>query len=526
MLKRRQSATAPFERPGSEPDTRAPARLVVMAGARAGMRYAFTEQIVIGRGESVDVLLDDTEVSRKHARLYRDDEGAFQLEDLGSRNGTFLNGLQVKKNALRFGDRITVGQHTLLFTQLSPEEENLRQRDRLAALGRISAGVAHDLNNMLGAIAATVDFLARISLTDEAKARECLRDLEQAVKRASALTPRLVAFARSESQGHGPVDLSAVCAEVVELVRRAFGSSINVESQIEPGLALTGDGVDLHQALMNLCFNARDAMPRGGKLSITAKRIVAVQAEKLGLTRELHAQVTVEDTGVGMDETTRARVFEPFFTTKGRYGTGLGLAMVAEVVQLHGGEVEVASGPDKGSRFDMFLPMKRPWSDRSMRETGPKQKPVRPDPRPPQERTILLADDEPSVRRGFARLLRHEGYEVLEVADGAEAVALYQGHEKKPDLVILDVRMPNLDGIEALKMLRSIDRRARVMMISGHLDASEARELRARGAIELIAKPCPAAVLLPMVAAALGPGAGEEADNTGQHAALDPDTEA
>ncbi len=525
MLKRRQSATAPFERPGSEPDRGAPARLVVMAGARAGMRYAFTEQIVIGRGEAVDVLLDDTEISRKHARLFRDEEGAFQLEDLDSRNGTFLNGLQIKVSPVRFGDRITVGQHTLLFTKLSPEEENLRQRDRLAALGRISAGVAHDLNNMLGAIAASVDYLARVSLDDEAKVRECLRDLEQAVKRAGSLTPRLVAFARSESQGHGPVDLSAVCAEVVELVRRAFGAAIAVEAHVEPGLALTGDGVDLHQALMNLCFNARDAMPRGGKLTLRAKRIAPPHAEQLGLAREPHAQVTVEDTGSGMDEVTRARIFEPFFTTKGRFGTGLGLSMVAEVVQLHGGEVEVQSEPDNGARFDLFLPLKRPWSDRSMRDTGPKRKPIRPDPKPPRDRTILLADDEPSVRRGFARLLRHEGYEVLEVADGAEAVALYQGHEKRPDLVILDVRMPNLDGIEALKMLRAIDRRARVMMISGHLDPSEARELRARGAIELIAKPCPAAVLLPMVAAALGPGAGDDAESTGQHAALDPETD-
>ncbi len=518
---RRQIHTAPFERAAAESDAATRARLVVMAGARAGMRYAVDKELVIGRGETVDVLLEDGEISRHHARIFADDRGVYWVEDLGSRNGTFLNGLQLQKGELRFGDRLTLGQHTLLLARVDSAEDYLRKRERLATLGRISAGVAHDLNNMLGAIVATVDYLGKVSLENEVEVRECLRDIHQAVRRAASLTPKLVSFARSESTGHGTVDLTALAGEVAELCRRAFDRAVEVETDIEPAVELTGDGVELYQALMNLCLNARDAMPSGGLLAIGVHRIREGAAAALGLPRAPHIHLSVADSGSGIDDATKARLFDPFFTTKGRFGTGLGLATVAETVEIHGGIIRVESEVGHGSRFDVYLPATRPWSART-KETAPRVSRPRLDKRPPSERTILLADDEPTVRRSIARLLRGEGYRVIEAYDGAEAVQLYRQHKPRPDLCIVDVNMPNVDGIEALKILRQLDRACRVVMISGHIDGAQASQIEARGAVRVLAKPCSAAELLTSVAEALGPGDVPDPDATGERRALDP----
>jgi signal transduction histidine kinase len=178
------------------------------------MRFGIEDEVVIGRDESAGIQLDDPNMSRTHARVRRDSSGAFTIEDLGSRDGTFVNGVEVTSARLEFGDRVTVGERTLLFTRVDPTDEHLRQRQRLEALGRMSAGIAHDLNNMLGAIITNVEFIGDDVDIDPRELRDCLRDIGSAARRAAALTPRLLGFARSHAAAFSRVAISDVCHEV------------------------------------------------------------------------------------------------------------------------------------------------------------------------------------------------------------------------------------------------------------------------------------------------------------------------
>jgi len=321
--------------------TEAHPHLVVVAGGHVGRRYAVGPSVIIGRSTSCEVNIDAEEVSRQHARIERSPSGVVVVEDLGSRNGTYLNEVEVREpTPVELGDRITLGSTVVLqLLRVTPAESQLRQRQRLEALGRMTAGIAHDLNNMHAAIWATLDYLDRISVTDEEEARSCLADIRLACGRAIELTPRLLAFSRNEAQGHERVDLAAICEEVVQLVQRTFDHSIAVTGTFAGDLYVMGDSVELHQVLLNLCLNARDAMPNGGNLRVTASPLdtsVHPHPDLPAATKQWIA-LTVQDDGVGIDDKTLAIMFEPFFTTKREQVTGLGLASVREVVTLQQG---------------------------------------------------------------------------------------------------------------------------------------------------------------------------------------------
>src|SRR3954462_13019495 len=341
-----------------------PARLIAIAGSQAGRKFKIGEYAMIGRSSEASVTLEDPEVSRNHARVSKSDLGAYLLEDMGSRNGTQVNGVPIQKQFLSFGDKIQVGPHVmLLFAPFDPIEDQLLQRQRLEALGRVGAGVAHDLNNMLGAIGASIDYLSKLpaerTLNSE-EVRECFEDIRLASSQASELTRGILKFARGRAQAHSPVVLSGLCSDVMRLIRHTFDRAIHIESKIYPGLSVRGDQAELHQVLMNLCLNARDAMPHGGVLRVSAS---AVTPDTVGLPERLNSAMPqlvlcVEDTGVGMDEATRARIFEAFFTTKREgAGFGLGLATVKEVIAFHGGQIKIESKEGEGTRFLVFLPM-------------------------------------------------------------------------------------------------------------------------------------------------------------------------
>ncbi len=298
-----------------------PARLIAIAGAQAGRKFKIGDSALLGRSGDASVLLEDPEVSRCHARISKSEVGAYLLEDLGSKNGTQVNGLPVKSHMLSFGDKIQVGPNVaLLFAPFDPVEDQLLQRQRLEALGRVGAGVAHDLNNMLGAITASMDYLSKLpgaSALSSEEVGECFDDIRLAAHQASDLTRGILKFARGRAQAHSPVDLSGLCSDVMRLIRHTFDRAIQVHAQIHPGLSVRGDQAELHQVLMNLCLNARDAMPSGGVLTVAAS---AVTRHSHVLPAQLnpavpHLVLMVEDTGVGMDEATRARIFEAFFTT-------------------------------------------------------------------------------------------------------------------------------------------------------------------------------------------------------------------
>lgn len=465
------------------------AQLTVLEGRATGRKFKVEGAATIGRSPDATVMLDDPEVSRLHARLTRDEHGNFLIQDLGSKNGTSVNGLRVERRLLAFGDRVRVGPQIVLeFNAFDAVEEHIVQRQRFEAIGRLGVGIAHDLNNVLAALDAGAVFLRELPhdrTLGELEVRECIADLVMASARASELTRGILSFARGRGTEHSAVDLSAVSTEVVRMLRHTLDQSIRIQPNIESDVMVHGSQSELHQVILNLCLNARDAMPEGGTLSISVSK-VAVAPSELGFPAERAlALLGVGDTGLGMDRETQAHIFEPFFTTKREgAGYGLGLATVREIVSLHSGQIHLDSGPNLGSRFSVYLPLLD--ADR-VRFSSTEERPPPVTHRPAVKTSVLLVDDEQIVRRSMARLLRQAGFDVTEAADGAEAIARYS--RRRFDLVVLDLDMPGLDGEQTQARLVILDPYIRIVFASGHVDPKREASVRARGALAFLQKP-------------------------------------
>lgn len=475
-----------------------PARLIVLEGPQAGQKFKIDGDVILGRAIDCTIVVEDPEVSRSHVRITRSDVGAYVIEDLDSRNGTKINGVPVQKQFLSFGDKIQIGPRVLiLFAPFDPIEDQLLQRQRLEALGRVGAGVAHDLNNMLGAISASIDFLSRLPSDRTVGApdvKDSIADIRTALGQASELARGILKFARGRSRGHALVDLSVVCQEVLRLAHHTFDRAIVLDQSIEPNLIVSGDQAELHQVIMNLCLNARDAMPGGGTLRLRAELADATGAERA------RVRIAITDSGTGMDPATRARIFEPFFTTKPEgAGFGLGLSTAREVINMHGGDIEVQSAPGKGTSFFIYLPASM-GQPQPVRITSGHR-----DLRPSAGTTaqILLVDDEEVVRRSTARLLRQAGHEVLEAPGGKEATQIYANADRYPDLVILDLDMPFLNGEQTQRVILSIDPSARILFMSGHEDFVRDNSTSVGKAAGYLRKPCNVTLLLSTVSEVL-----------------------
>ena len=489
-----------------------PARLIVLEGPQAGQKFKIDGDVVIGRAIDSSVVLEDPEVSRSHVRITRSPAGAYEIEDLGSRNGTQVNGVPFQKQFLSFGDKIQVGPRVLiLFAPFDPIEDQLLQRQRLEALGRVGAGVAHDLNNMLGAISASIDFLGRLPPerpVGSPDVKDSFADIRTALVQASELARSILKFARGRSRGHALADLSVICQEVIRLAHHTFDRAIVLDQSIEPSLIVSGDQAELHQVLMNLCLNARDSMPGGGALRIRAELVDHAPGGRA------RVRIAIADTGTGMDAATRARIFEPFFTTKPEgAGFGLGLSTVREVINMHGGEVQVQSAPGKGTTFIIYLPASTGHPQPVRITSGHRD--LRPQSGTPAR--ILLVDDEEVVRRSTARLLRQAGHEVLEAPGGKEATQICANAETFPDLVILDLDMPFLNGEQTQRVILSIDPSARILFMSGHEDFVRDNSSSVGKAAGYLRKPCSVALLLSTVNDVLRADRIEECDGQEEH---------
>jgi two-component system cell cycle sensor histidine kinase/response regulator CckA len=409
--------------------------LVLIVGERVGRTFPIRQEATIGRALDCAVRLDDESVSRYHSRLRRQAGGDFLVEDLGSRNGTWVNGVPVESKVLAFGDRLRIGHRTvLLFTHVGDVESQLLHQQRMESLGELASGIAHDFNNLLAAVLGNSSYLLSLESTlplGSPEVRASLADVEAAAARAGELTRRLLDFARRGPHEERPVDVQQLLSDVLSILRRSFPSKIKVELEVEPRLSVLGDRSQLHQALVNLCVNARDAMPEGGRLQIVARRLLESEGG-----REPRVSISVTDTGVGMDEDTQKRAFEPFYTTKPRgQGTGLGLSTVYGVVQRHGGEVRVKSTPGHGASIELLLPPAR--SDRQVLvETQSCEVAV-----PARSGTAMVVDLDPLHQRSAARLFAQLGFGVVTAgsADEARAHAAKQGPSLALALLDLDL---------------------------------------------------------------------------------------
>lgn len=446
-----------------------PAYLVELVGPNVGRKYSVQGTTTLGRSLEATICLNQPRMSRLHCRIAREADGTYSIEDLGSKNGTLVNGERIARRELRFGDEIHLGAAAFLFTHHNPLDAQLAQKSKMELLGRLGAGIAHDFNNLLGVMVATegfLDALPKSRVLGDPEVEECRADIKAALERAAGLTSRLLGVVRQGDHTFGRLSLNTICEEVVELIRRTSPTAMRIDTAIQPGLRVVGDRDQLHQMLLNLCINARDAMVEGGRLEMDVQRVEAADIPSVPWLRGACVKISVSDTGVGMDSETRRRAFDPFFTTKPRgVGTGLGLATVAETVKYHGGHVVVESEPGRGTTFHVYLP------------AAPAQRPAETlDGRGTfnladlavTRARVLLVDDDEAIRRSLGRLLKSLGYDVMYAVDGEDAVSVYI--ERRPDVVMLDLDMPVLSGRKAFRKLADFDPGARVVFMSGHWD--------------------------------------------------------
>jgi two-component system, cell cycle sensor histidine kinase and response regulator CckA len=365
-------------------------------------------------------------------------------------------------------------------------EERLRHAERMESVGRLAGGIAHEANNQMTVVLGAAGFLLRRVRDDED--REDLEHIRRAAERTAAITQQLLAFSRRQVLQPQLVNLNAIVTTLEPIMRRALGESCRVAVQLAADLGpVTADPGQLDQVLLNLTFNARDAMPEGGVLTIETANVVLDDASAGPRPADAvppgpYARLTVSDTGEGMDQATLRHLFEPFFTTKAvGQGTGLGLSTVYGIVKQSGGLVNVHSELGRGTAFEIYLPL-------ADAVPGEASAPPPVGTAANRER-ILVVEDEPMVRDIIARSLREHGYEVLQAADGREALELAGRQIRPPSLVIADVVMPGMSGGQLAARLAERWPAVPVLFTSGYtgMDAVS-RGLLEEGR-EFIAKP-------------------------------------
>ncbi len=351
-------------------------------------------------------------------------------------------------------------------------EEALRQSQKMEAVGQLTGGIAHDFNNMLQGISGGLEIARR--RIGEARAEEALRFLDMtraAVERAAALTHRLLAFARRQQLAPRPVDPDGLVAGMAELIRRTMGPGIRVDLQLRDGAwGVMCDPNELESALLNLCINARDAMPEGGNLTIGTDDARLSAADVAGQEEAAAGDfvvITVSDTGQGMPPNVVSRVFEPFFTTKPLgQGTGLGLSQVYGFVRQSHGVVKLESAPGQGTTVRLYLP-------RHDREGAVAERPLSPVPESARAgETVLLVDDERGVRGPASEHLRQLGYRVLEAEDGPDALRILSSVERI-DVLVTDVGLPSgMNGRQVAEAARQRRPDLPVLFITGYAGSS------------------------------------------------------
>ncbi len=350
-------------------------------------------------------------------------------------------------------------------TSVKALEQQLRQAQKMEAVGKLAGGIAHDFNNILTAITGFAE-LALSTLIPDHAARADVVQIHAAAKRAAALTRQLLAFSRQQVLAPAPLNLGELVDEMRVMLHRLLGEDITLTTRIAPDLGtVRADPGQLQQVVMNLAVNARDAMPQGGALRIEVANVELDEAyakRHVPVTPGPYVLLSVSDTGVGMDAATQARIFEPFFTTKGAgRGTGLGLSTVYGIVKQSDGFIWPYSEPGQGTTFKIYLPRVEEPAIRTRRTPEPVIAAV-------GTETILLAEDDQAVRRVAERALALSGYHVLAAASGEEALELAETHAGGIDLLITDVVMPRMRGDELAKHLRREHPTLRVLFTSGY----------------------------------------------------------
>jgi PAS domain S-box-containing protein len=390
-----------------------------------------------------------------------------------------------------------VTAHRAATEALRASEEQLRHAQKMDAVGRLAGAVAHDFNNLLTAILGYADLLVRDMPENDPRQREA-EEIRRAAQRASALTRQLLAFSRKQILAPRVLDPRQLVNDMRPMLRRLVREDIALEVELAADTPrVCADAAHLEQVVVNLVVNARDAMPQGGRLTLTtrAERLAASDAERLAVTPGEYAVLSVADTGHGMDERTLGQIFEPFFTTKGQeQGTGLGLTTVYGIVRQSGGTIRVDSEPGRGSTFEVLIPA----------TLAPIESPADP-PAGAASRgneIVLLVEDESAVRRLAFEILAGAGYHVLSAEDPESALRLAAAHGRDIDILVTDVVMPGMNGRQLHDALRRTRPHLRTLFISGYPDDAALTDGSA-GPGAVLAKPFSSSELLARVRATL-----------------------
>ena len=464
-------------------------RLTGFTRAAAG-NFTFEDVVAAADRAAVGTALAELRRHRTPAKLVVD----IQRQD-GSRTKVEL-GVRLIQRA-----GAPVGIHGVArdVTVLEQLEFELRQAQKLEAIGQLAGGVAHDFNNLLMVIQGYSEMLLSRPL-DQGR-RDDLQQIHTAATRGSELTRQLLAFGRKQLLRVTPLDLSTVVLETSQLLRRLIGENISL--QINPSedlCAIEADRTQLEQVLMNLAVNARDAMSRGGVLTITVGRLQLAERTH-ALPAGSYVTLNVRDTGCGMDEATRQRVFEPFFTTKAPgKGSGLGLATVYGVVKQLNGDVTVESTPLLGTSFTVFLPATAKTPEVVHGVTIP-------DLVAGHNETVLLVEDDAPVRTLLTAMLRRHGYNVLEAGGPREALLIAARHTGALDLLVSDVIMPEMSGPEMVALMKNVRPEPPVLYLSGYASDALVTDRVLPQSTRFVQKPVSTRQLLEAVRQALEPRA-------------------
>ena len=378
-------------------------------------------------------------------------------------------------------------------------EKQFLRTQRLESLGILAGGIAHDLNNILTPILISSQLLEN-KLPDE-RSQQLLQLIETNTKRGASLVKQVLSFARGVEGKRVPIQIGHLLLEIEQIAKRTFPKSIEIQTDIPARELWTvcADATQLHQVFVNLCVNARDAMPDGGTLLLAAENLfVDENYTRMNLEAKVgsYVVVTIADTGIGIPPSTLERIFEPFFTTKevGK-GTGLGLSTVIGIVKSHGGFVEVESEVEKGSQFKVYLP--------TVQEKATQ---LAPDLKLPtgSGELILVVDDEPSIREITKTSLESHNYRVIAASDGIDAIALYARHKDEISLVLMDLMMPSMDGLTAIRTLQKINPQVKIIASSGLVSSVELAEAAGTGVKTFLSKPYTAKELLEAFSGVLG----------------------
>ena len=364
-------------------------------------------------------------------------------------------------------------------------QERLFQAQKMEALGTLAGGIAHDFNNLLGVILGFAS-IVRLRLAPSDPLLEFVKMIEQSAERGADLARQLLGLGRQGKCDSVRIRVGDVIGRVVKIITGTFDRRIQVQTRTESGpLWVDANPGQLEQAILNLCINARDAMPEGGVLALESSRVTLGEGDSSRPSPCLpgnYARLTVRDTGVGIAPQVLGRIFDPFFTTKEQGGgSGLGLSMVYGMASGAGGFVQVESEVGLGSAFSIHLPLKGPAMERrvaarsSVLEAG--------------TGTVLVVDDEPMVLAFVEEALKKLGYQVLTAVDGQQACEVYSSHPNQIDRVLLDMVMPGTTGLEVCRRLRGINPKVKVILSSGYNSGEVAREARLAGAMGFIGKP-------------------------------------